>query len=201
MTDSSDEQWLICGWPLTNHGEVESEVHANLYEPSDTTGYIRTHGTVPVETIGLESVTEWELSPGVFALHEAPSDERTAMLNYILADDPKRHNTDYPLALKSTRRRHNSWVYGEFINKIARIQRAACRSGTHLESRTITTAEIAREIAYRVATFFGFDVLRDATHTYRVTIDQDSDLFYRSDFESPVKMSSLLDTTIKLGKY
>ena len=200
MTNPSNEQWLVCGWPLTNRGEIESEISANLYESSDTSGYTRSHPTVPVEIIGLESVAECELSPGVFALHEVSPDDRAVVLDYILADDPKRQTTDNPFHLISAHKSHNSWVYGEFVNKIARIQRAARRSCMHPESRSVTNAEIAREIAYRVATYFGFDVLRDATHSYQVTIDQNSDLFYQIDFESPVKTPSLLDTTIKLGK-
>lgn len=197
---SNSKQWLTVGWPLDAEASLRGEVDARLDEPADDGTSTVTQGTVPLSTVGLERIDDFEIIPGVLALHRAPSTQRDEFLETIPTDDSQQSNTADPTSLQKRVRNHAPGNFAEFAIRLSQIQHACLETGasqTYSPQRVMTDWETAREICYQIATYFGFSVLHDAT----ITHDPDSpDLHHqtlRATFESPVDGPSLLHGTIK----
>lgn len=201
MTDSdSTKQWLTFGWPLSNQAHLRREVHARLYVPTGNGTYTVTRGTIPLGTVGLNRIDDFEVAPGVLALHQTPSARRAEFLRHIPDNDSQPSKTTDLNPLRKQNIQYISWSITEFTVFLSRIQHASLGTGasqTYSSQHTMTGWETAREICYRIATHFGFRVLQNAT----IIHEPDSpDLHHQTlqvTFESPVDRPSLLHGTIE----
>lgn len=203
MTDSLNRQWLVFGWPLNDRGERKETVDASLYEPADDGGYLRTMGTVPAETVEADSVGNFEVSPGVLALHQAPPARQVEILNHVLDEDAERKPDFVTESPRELVQYHTVWNVAEFVMRIARSQRSAVVASKKSDSNqhSMTDREIARELSYRVATYFGFDVRQEAEISWKTDSSNIYEPEFRLKFESPIDVPSLVRATIELDEF
>lgn len=201
MTDSVDaKQWLVFGWPLDHEAHLRREVDARLYEPADDGTYTVTDGTIPLDTVGLERIDDFEIVPGVLALHQAPPAHRAEFLENIPTDNPQQSTTGNPKSLLNQVKHHSPWSFSDFTLHLSRIQHASLETGasqTYRSQRVMTDWETAREICYRTGTYFGLHVLRDATIIHEPDSPDLHHQTLRITFESPVDGPSMLHGTIE----
>lgn len=200
MTGSANtNQWIIFGWPLDNEGHLRKEVNARLYSPTTDGNYTVAHGTVPLDTVGLERIDNFEVAPGMVALNQVPSAQCGEFLKDIPDNNSQRSKTTESKLLRK-HGRHASWTFTEFTVLLSRIQHATLEAGssdTYNSQRTLTDWETAREICYQIVKYFGFRVLRNATIIHEPNNPNLHHQTLRITFESPVTEPSLLHGNIE----
>lgn len=199
MSQSYNTQWLVFGWPLDYDGQPREEVNARLYRFSDDGSYTMVDGQIPLSVVGLERIGDFEIAPGLLALHQTSSARRAEFLDHLSTDNSQQTKTRNPEPSLYQVKRHSSWCFTEYALLLSRIQHASRGLGISQtrSQRVITDWETAREICYRTATYFGPHVIRNATILYERENPDFHHQTLRITFESPVDGPSLLHGTIE----